>query len=1039
MSTTRNRNPFIGLRSFETDEQHLYFGREKQVAEATERLQSNRFLAVIGSSGSGKSSLVRAGVIPTIEQSNVSGNSLWKRLLLRPGDNPLGRLAASMAENLRSVLPPSFHQESTIVEALRRQEYGFITEAVCSSGANILLVVDQFEEIFRFRQSDNENADSDARLFIEALLFFTKTTSFNAAVIITMRSDFLSDCSDYVNLTAILNTGSYLVPRMTMDEFRAAVRKPVESFGATIDTSLVNRIITEAGDDTDVLPILQHAMMRTWDFWRDNDIESKPISEEHYEAVGTIHEALQRHAEEIYGELTTEPDRHIAEKLFKALTNLGDDKRGTRRPTPLYEICALAGAKQEDVVAVINRFRRDGCAFLMPPPSTILDSDTTIDISHESLMRLWGRLKTWVDEEVRSAQLYIGLSATAQSYQQGRTSLLVNPELQIALDWRMRNDINHTWAMRYDGGYERAMLFLDQSEKEFIRETARKELQQKRELKRARGFAFFLGAASVVSVLLTIGALVLKIDADSNAVKALTKESEAKTQQKEAEKQRKEALAQTKISEQHQEIARHQREIAEKEKKNAIEQKQIAQMQKKEAEQRKAEAVHERGIAVEQKQIAEEQKKKAEEQKREADKQREEAVKQKKEADEQRDKATKLRLLSIGRSMAIQASVLAKNPKGDKDLPSLLSYQAYNFTVKNGGSGYDPDVFKALFAVADDKEDKPILRGHTDAVRAVAMQPKGQYCASVGDDGELRFWNPEKPSMTSVRMKPKETGGSDARSVTFSADGRYVAAGFFNGVVNIWDMNNLSQQPVVLMGNTSSVNCLSFDIQGNSIIVGCSDGSLKKWTISSPALPQTLYNFGSKINALDMNKEGSFLVTGSEDGSIRLIPYNRPDDKIFVVQSAGKPVRAVAYTPNGDMFGTADGGGNVRLWKGANGLRHSEFVGHTSGVNSLAFSPTGSMMATASFDRTIRLWDYSKPSQSPVVFDGHDNWVYGVAFDKSGDKIISASADKTVRFWASRPDVLARKICSRTQRKSLSDDEWFKYVGDDVRQEEICQ
>ena len=1039
MSTTLNRNPFIGLRSFETDEQHLYFGREKQVAEATERLRANRFLAVIGSSGSGKSSLVRAGVIPAIEQRDTSGHSAWKRILLRPGDNPLGRLADALADNFHSYLPSKFSTEQQLLTLLRSENIEPLTDAIASIECEgILIVVDQFEEIFRFRQSDNEGADHDARIFIDTLIAFAHTSSLNAAVIITMRSDFLSDCSDYVNLTANLNTGSYLVPRMTVDEFRAAVRKPVESFGASINNNLVERIITEAGDDTDVLPILQHAMMRTWDFWRANDIDSKPIAEEHYEAIGTIHEALQRHAEEVFMELSDDQERRIAEKLFKALTNLGDDKRGTRRPTPLFEICALAGAKQEDVVSVIDRFRRDGCAFLMPPPSTILDSETTIDISHESLMRLWGRLKTWVEEEVRSAQLYINLSSTSRHYQEGKTSLLVNPELQIALDWRSRNDINPTWAMRYDSGYERAMLFLDQSEKEFAREIARKELQQKRELQRARGFAFFLGAASVVSVLLTIGALVLKIDADSNAVKALSKEAEAKAQQKEADKQRKEAIAQTKISEQHQDIAKHQQQIAEKEKQNAVKQRQIAEEQKREAEKRKAEAVHERGIAVEQKQIAEDQRKKAEEQKREADKQREEAVKQKKEADEQRDKATKLRLLSIGRTMAIQASVLAKNPKGDKDLPLLLSYQAYNFTIKNGGSPFDPDVFRALFAVSDDKEDKPVLRGHTDAVRAVVMQPKGQYCATVGDDGELRFWNPEKPAAPSVRMKPKETNGSDARSVAFSSDGRYIAAGFFNGIVNVWDMNDLSLPPIVLKGNESSVNALSFDKSGASVIVGCSDGALRQWTINTPQAPTILYNFGSKINALDFNNDGRFLVTGSEDGSIRLIPYNR-DEKVFMVQTSGKPVRSVAYTPNGEMFATADAGGNVRLWSGKNGLRNSELVGHTSGVNAIAFSPSGTMMATCSFDRTIRLWDYTKPSQAPIVLDGHDNWVYGVAFDRTGDKVISGSADKTVRLWTAKPDILAKKICTRTKRKSLSDDEWYKYVGDDVQQEEICQ
>ncbi len=165
--------------------------------------------------------------------------------------------------------------------------------------------------------------------------------------------------------------------------------------GAQIAEDLVEQLLADVGDDPDQLPIMQHAMMRTWEYWILNRIGEQPIGLDHYTAIGTMKEALSVHLEEIFADLRDDKSKYTAEKLFKALTDITQENRGTRRPTKLKEIMTLAESREEELIRVIDNFRKPGCAFLMPSASVGLDLDTIIDISHESIMRVWTRLRNW--------------------------------------------------------------------------------------------------------------------------------------------------------------------------------------------------------------------------------------------------------------------------------------------------------------------------------------------------------------------------------------------------------------------------------------------------------------------------------------------------------------------------------------------------------------------------------------------------------------------------------------------------------------------
>ncbi len=460
-------NPFPGLRPFESSEARVFFGREGQSAELLRLLRHNRFVTVVGPSGSGKSSLVRAGLLPALYGGFMSEvGSDWRIALLRPGSDPIGNLAHAL--NSREILgtdagDPTLN-EAFIQATLRRGALGLVeaaTQAHLPAKDNLLVVVDQFEEIFRFQRASREAGyHDDAAAFVRLLLEGAAQREVPIYVLLTMRSDYLGDCAQFRDLPEAINRGQYLIPRMKRDERRLAITGPVAVGGGTIAPRLVNRLLNDAGDDPDQLPILQHALMRTWDRWAGDHASDEPLDLRHYEAIGGIGEALSRHADEAYGELPDERARTIAEKVFRRLTERGSDNREIRRPTRFAELCAVADADPVEARRVIDTFRVEGRSFLVPAAEIELESQTLVDISHESLIRGWTRLRQWVDEEAESAHMYRRLGETAMLHRAGRAGLWHDPELQLALEWWERDRPNAAWARSYDDNFEIAAAFL---------------------------------------------------------------------------------------------------------------------------------------------------------------------------------------------------------------------------------------------------------------------------------------------------------------------------------------------------------------------------------------------------------------------------------------------------------------------------------------------------------------------------------------------------------------------------------------------------
>ena len=501
-------NPFPGLRPFEAEEDHLFFGREQHVDELLRRLRFNRFLSVVGTSGCGKSSLIRCGLIPSLHGGLMArAGSSWRISVLRPGEDPLGHLAEALAvPEVIGVTDGALAATSRVLvdAALRRGKRGLIDavqQAHIPPEDNVLVVVDQFEELFRFQRGRQvPTARDEAVAFVKLLLEASSQAEVPIYVVLTMRSDFIGECMEYPGLPEALNAGQYLVPRMTRDELRSAITGPVAVAGAEIAPRLVQRLLNEIGGDQDQLPVLQHALMRTWEHWAGRPAPRGPVDFEDYDAVGDMRHALSRHAEEAFAEAASGGGAVVAERIFRALTDVVTDPRGVRRPCSMAELAAVAETSEDAVATVVEVFRRPGRSFLMPPAPMPLDSRTIVDLAHESLMRCWTRLQAWAEDERASAAVYLRLTRAAQWFEDGTAGLWRDPELGLGLKWRVEHRPSAAWARRYDDGFARAMAFLDNSARECDRLVALRRHERTRRWRQLQGVAVVLAVLLVAMV-----------------------------------------------------------------------------------------------------------------------------------------------------------------------------------------------------------------------------------------------------------------------------------------------------------------------------------------------------------------------------------------------------------------------------------------------------------------------------------------------------------------------------------------------------------
>ncbi len=278
-----SENPFVGLRPFEASESLIFFGRREQTLELMQQLHTNRFLAVVGSSGSGKSSLIRAGLIPKLQAGFlVEERDVWHIARMKPGEGPINNLAASLLSSMNK--KGDINQVTDFANAIREQGVQAIIDRFVSffqkEDSNILLLVDQFEEIFRFGlQSGKEEMIDEAADFVSIMLSLSNQREIPMYVTMTMRSDFLGECDSFSGLPEAMNEGQYLVPRLTRQQLREVIEGPILLYRANVTSRLLDRILNESGHTHDDLPVLQHALMRTWSYWKKSGVG--PIDDKH--------------------------------------------------------------------------------------------------------------------------------------------------------------------------------------------------------------------------------------------------------------------------------------------------------------------------------------------------------------------------------------------------------------------------------------------------------------------------------------------------------------------------------------------------------------------------------------------------------------------------------------------------------------------------------------------------------------------------------------------------------------------------------------
>jgi WD40 repeat protein len=1015
-------NPFPGLRAFGVDESHLFFGREGQSEIVLEYLALNRFAAVTGASGSGKSSLIYCGLLPILYGGFVLGSgSQWRIIATRPGNQPVKNLAEAFADSeaLSNDLDVDKHEVSrnTIYALLRRSSFGLVDTASqmgLNPGENLLLVIDQFEELFRFKDSrdDSNTTINETEAYIKLLVNAIHQRSLPIFIVLTMRSDFIGDCSQFQELTRLINQSNFLVPQMTREDFYRAIFGPIAVAGEEIDPQLIQQILNSIAEGSDQLPVLQHAMMRTWEFWSKYNEPGTPIRLRDYDAAGKMENALSMHANEAYERLDEEGKR-ICKSMFKTLTEKSIDNKGTRHPATVKEIANVSQSRIQDIIDVINEFRSRGRSFVTPSESTELEELTVIDISHESLMRVWDRLKVWVEEESNSVQMYMRLSEAASLYQLGKTGLWRPPDLQLAINWKKTQQPSLAWARKYNPAFEKVMVFLDASEKKFLQEEQNKVKLQRRTLNRTRKFATVMGATAIAFLGLMFYAYSQKTEADKLREKAMVY-ADNMEQQKDV------AVEESNEKEIEKLRAIHLRDSAERSKIEAV-------LQLREVKEEATEIVNE---VTKKSEVLQKTSQQAQVDKQAAEQTAQLAKENLTKVEKEKTIESKKRLIKIAQSIAIRSTQTE-----DNELKALLAYQGYLFNKEYDGSSCDPDIYTGLYSTQTAIKGKNYnsLKGHEGAVRAIAVLPNKPVFFSAGADGKILRWDLSSGNTPQTLFK----NNSINRSLAISSNGKWLACGMGTASIQIFNLNQPGNDPAILEGHKGWVGDLEFIDNKEVLISSSEDKSIMYWDLQTNQ-SRIIATSTSRIRAICLSKDGKYVFGGTEDGLLIQWSIDNGDSKV-IFDNKNNSIYALAMNSSGTRLAVGDKSGNIMIINPLAGKIISVAKGHTARVLDLCFSPDNLQIASSSFDATIRIWNTQDLSENPVIITEQESWVMALTFSYDGRRVISSSNNANLLFyWPARADYMADQMCKYITR-NFTKTEWDDYIGEDIEYEKTCK
>jgi WD40 repeat protein len=942
--------PYRGLEAFRPDDAKFFFGRANLTGWLVSALRREvraapgvRFLGVLGPSGSGKSSVVLAGLVPRLKAGAIEGSARWPVAVLRPGDDPLKNLAAGVVPRfLPAGALPDAAQVLKLIDDLRadaRTLDVFAQMALSGQPEDVQLavVVDQFEEVFTHRPQDDQaraRFRKDRDQFFANLLHAAAAAGGRVAVVLMMRSDFLSACATFPQLAAVLSAHQEVVGPMTAAELREAIERPAFCVGCEAEPGLTERLLGDVEGQPGALPLLQFALTEVWKKREVRQLTLRAYTELGKDDRGErrgIEGVLEHRANEIYRNLRPE-DQDLCRRLFLRLVQPGDGTEDTKRRVPYRELLPDDPARAEAVKRLV-RTLADRDARLL----TTEGADATggaVEVAHEALIRGWAQLRQWVDAERAGLRTQRRLTEAAQEWAAAEPEhkgdyLYSGARLAVCREWaethrgelsaievaflaaseeaerqRKQDEVEHERRLREAAEAAR------EAERRRAEEAQAAAENQRRLGSRMRVAAVLAGLLAVTAVGLALWANKARQDADAASERADKAAKKADKAAALAETNANEAKAQARISD-----SRRLAALSEAERDNRLDRALL--------------------LAVEAVNIADMY-----------------------EARNSLLKALQARpgLLSFLHSDEGQDTSMAFSADG-----KTLAI-GYGFGVGGGGvvvwgMACDKWVVKARLKVPESK------------VTSVAFRPDGKGLAAGyarmsettrSRDGGVVLWEWDDGQWRGTGRLPVRKG-HQVTSVAFCPDGKSLAAGYTRGLggqsgVLLWDVTDGKRQLLTdlkVTKETHAVSSVAFSRDGKTLAAGYRShtGGVMLWKLTDGQ-----WRDGAPLDvpggwgiSVAFRPDGKALAAGAGFGPGVML-WNLDDSKpqgVLLKVPEGRPVNSVAFRPDGEALAAGYADGGAVLWdnasrepKARSPLRVPEGV-----VHSVAFGPDGKALA----------------------------------------------------------------------------------------------